>query len=269
LNIFKFVGLNFLTIKQQLVTLMLVFVSIFFIVFLLGTYFAAQERQSLELSQKVNVAHLALQNDYVRLIDQPSKKDFSSDILRKWQALSFISHAQLYDNAGSIVADYVQKITVSPPLKKTFSGKETVTFSKKLHKKGQPVGTVEYTLSNTYSKDLQKQIFWFLFIAIVTNLIVLLVLALTLHNIFALPLKGLIKAISRTGDNKAYDTEMIVNDADRSEFATLGRSFNQLIQETRKTLDETQQAKAYAQELAYYDELTGLPNRRLLTQRMV
>ncbi|MBV1951132.1 MAG: GGDEF domain-containing protein, partial [Cycloclasticus sp.] len=268
MNIFKLIGLDFLTVKQQFVTLMLVFAGIFVIIFLFGTYFLAQERKSLELGQKVNVAHLALEVDYIELLERSSKKAFSSEVLRKWQTLSFISRARLYDNAGSVLVDYVQKTSMPASVNEAFTGRDTVVFSKKLHKKDQRVGTVEYVLSNAYSEELQKQILGFLFIAIVINLMVLLVLALMLYSVFASPLKGLTKAMSRTSDNKAYDTEVSVNDADRSEFATLARSFNQLIQQTKQTLDETQQAKAYAQELAYYDELTGLPNRRLLTQRM-
>ena len=268
LNIFKLIGLDFLTVKQQFVTLMLVFAGIFIIIFSSGTYFLAQERQSLELGQKIDVVHLALGSDYVGLLEQSSTKSFSPKILHKWQALSFISRARLYDPAGNVLVDYVQKTSMPTSANETFLGKDTVTFNKNLYKKGRRVGKVEYILSNAYSDPLQKQILGFLFIAIATSLVMLLVLALVLHSLFASPLKELTKAISRTADNKVYDTEVNVNDADRSEFATLARSFNQLIQQTKQTLDETQQAKAYAQELAYYDELTGLPNRRLLTQRM-
>jgi len=268
LNIFKLIGLDFLTVKQQFVTLMLVFAGIMIVISSLGTHFVAQERQSVELGQKVNVLHLALETDYVELLEHTSKKAFSSEVLRKWQAFSFISRARLYDNAGSLVVDYRQKTNLPSLEDEAFLGRNTVTFSKKLQKKDQQIGKVEYTLFSAYSEGLQKQVFGFSFIAIAINLLVLLVLALMLYSVFASPLESLTKAISRTADNKVYDTEVTVNDADRSEFATLGRSFNQLIQQTKKTLDETQQAKAYAQELAYYDELTGLPNRRLLTQRM-
>lgn len=268
MNIFKFIGLDFLTIKQQLVTLILVFAGIMIVISSLGTHFVAQERQSLELGQKVNVLHLALKSDYVGLLEASSKKALSSEILHRWQALSFISGARLYDNAGRLLVDYRQKISVPPSVNERFSGSDTVIFSKDLHKKDQRVGTVDYILSNAYSEGLQKHVFGFTFVAIVINLLLLLALALMLYSIFASPLEILTKAISRTGDNKFDDAEVIIDDADRSEFATLGRSFNQLIQQTKQTLDETQQAKAYAQELAYYDELTGLANRRLLTQRM-
>jgi diguanylate cyclase (GGDEF)-like protein len=93
-------------------------------------------------------------------------------------------------------------------------------------------------------------------------------LSLWLQSIFVFPLQRLIATIKGITQAQTYSKSIVIDESDKSEFASLGRHFNALLERMNKTLKEVEKSKTDAQGLAYYDELTGLANRRLLTEHM-
>ena len=74
--------------------------------------------------------------------------------------------------------------------------------------------------------------------------------------------------IKKIADDQLYSKTLSINENDKSELASLAKHFNVLLQRMDKTLTEVENSRVLAQELAYYDDLTGLANRRLLTEHM-
>ena len=256
---------------MTLASLMIAFYSIF-------TYFNEKEEYLSELGNEIKVISRVLENDYARLlmIGLPSE---SIELLNKWKQFPIIEHVDLKEMSGQSILHYSkldqphqtfhnikpQETLEANQLDRVghlFFYKDIVEFN------GEEVGVVSYVISNKKYDALVGELTKRIAISILIALALAVFLSLWLQKIFVAPLKRLMIRIKKIADDQLYSKTLSINENDKSELASLAKHFNVLLQRMDKTLTEVENSKVLAQELAYYDDLTGLANRRLLTEHM-
>tara|TARA_B100000989_G_scaffold297736_1_gene284497 strand:- start:367 stop:2388 length:2022 start_codon:yes stop_codon:yes gene_type:complete len=256
---------------MTLASLMIAFYSIF-------TYFNEKEEYLSELGNEIKVISRVLENDYARLlmIGLPSE---SIELLNKWKQFPIIEHVDLKEMSGQSILHYSkldqphqtfhnikpQETLEANQLDRVghlFFYKDIVEFN------GEEVGVVSYVISNKKYDALVGELTKRIAISILIALALAVFLSLWLQKIFVAPLKRLMIRIKKIADDQLYSKTLSINENDKSELASLAKHFNVLLQRMDKTLTEVENSRVLAQELAYYDDLTGLANRRLLTEHM-
>ena len=262
---------QFVVLMMTLASLMIAFYSIF-------TYFNEKEEYLSELGNEIKVISRVLENDYARLlmIGLPSE---SIELLNKWKQFPIIEHVDLKEMSGQSILHYSkldqphqtfhnikpQETLEANQLDRVghlFFYKDIVEFN------GEEVGVVSYVISNKKYDALVGELTKRIAISILIALALAVFLSLWLQKIFVAPLKRLMIRIKKIADDQLYSKTLSINENDKSELASLAKHFNVLLQRMDKTLTEVENSKVLAQELAYYDDLTGLANRRLLTEHM-
>ena len=262
---------QFVVLMMTLASLMIAFYSIF-------TYFNEKEEYLSELGNEIKVISRVLENDYARLlmIGLPSE---SIELLNKWKQFPIIEHVDLKEMSGQSILHYSkldqphqtfhnikpQETLEANQLDRVghlFFYKDIVEFN------GEEVGVVSYVISNKKYDALVGELTKRIAISILIALALAVFLSLWLQKIFVAPLKRLMIRIKKIADDQLYSKTLSINENDKSELASLAKHFNVLLQRMDKTLTEVENSRVLAQELAYYDDLTGLANRRLLTEHM-
>ncbi len=197
----------------------------------------------------------------------------------KWKQFPIIEHVDLKEMSGQSILHYSkldqphqtfhnikpQETLEANQLDRVghlFFYKDIVEFN------GEEVGVVSYVISNKKYDALVGELTKRIAISILIALALAVFLSLWLQKIFVAPLKRLMIRIKKIADDQLYSKTLSINENDKSELASLAKHFNVLLQRMDKTLTEVENSRVLAQELAYYDDLTGLANRRLLTEHM-
>ena len=269
---FNFWGLSFSPIRYQFIVLMMVMVSILIIGYSFFTYNYAKAEYESESRNELVVISRALNNDYAKLIlmGLPST---SIEVRHKWESFPMIRHADLVDLNDNLVLHYARDELSHKPIKTQDSknvamSDEGIKFHHKVVYQGKQVGVASYVISNVRYQGLLDKLFQRMLVSIFCALLLSILLSLWLQRVFVFPLQRLMQSINTIVEKQDYSATIDVHPKDNSEFALLGKEFNALLKRVDKTLKKVEDSKAYAQELAYYDELTKLPNRRLLNERM-
>ena len=268
----KFSGLSFSSIRYQFIVLMMVMASILIIGYSIFTYNNTKLEYEKEARNELVVISRALNNDYAELIIMglPST---SIEVRHKWESFPVIMHVDLEDLKENPVLHYTRDGLSHKPIviddsKNFVILGDTTRFRHKVFHQGKQVGVARYVVSNVHYQQLIDKLFQRLLISILFALVLSVLLSLLLQKFFVFPLQRLMQRINVIIDKQDYSAIIDIHPKDNSEFALLAKEFNSLLKRVDTTLQKVKDSKAYAQELAFYDELTKLPNRRLLNERM-
>lgn len=264
--------LSHLSVRYQFVVLMMVLASVLIVFYSIFTYQNEKAEYAEESVNELKTISRVLESDYaaLALMGLPSA---SIELMRKWKRFPIIEQADIKDVSGKPILHYSKSAKVHQEIQVIEPNQIKVVGHLFLYKyivkfQGEKVGSVTYAISNKNYKALLGELTKLILISIPIALMPAIVLALWLQSIFVLPLQRLMATIKKITDEQVYSDAIEIDKADKSEFAGLAKHFNALLQRMHKTLNEVEHSKMLAQELAYYDELTGLANRRLLTEHM-
>ena len=269
---FNFWGLSFSPIRYQFIVLMMLMATVLVFGYSLFTYSNAKVEYGEESRNELIVISRALNNDYAKLLlmGLPST---SIEVRHKWESFPMIKHADLADLQNNSVLHFSrggmshESIKISNNDNFVISD-DIIQFHSKVIYQSKQIGVVRYIVSNARYQQLIDKLFQRLLISIPFALVLSVLLSIWLQKIFILPLQRLMRGINAIVEKQDYSAVIDIHPKDNSEFALLGKEFNVLLKRVGTTLQRVEDSKAYAQELAYYDELTKLPNRRLLNERM-
>ena len=268
----KITKFSHLSVRYQFVILMMVLASTLISFYSAVTYYNEKVIYAEESTDELKRISQVLESEYSALI-KSSLPSAGMELIRKWKLFPVLEHAELRDIAGKSILNYSKSgaphdntQVLEPNTLKIvgdlFFYKDTVELQ------GQKVGTVSYAISSKNYEELLANLTQLIIISIPIALTFAIFLSFWLQSIFVFPLQRLITTIKDIAQAEDYSIKVAIESSDKSEFAVLGQHFNSLLQRISKTLKEIEQSNTNAQELAYYDELTGLANRRLLTEHM-
>jgi len=268
---FGVIKLRFLGIQKQFAWLMMLLAITIIIVYTAIVYVVKGEQSIEGAKNEIEILSHALENEYAELIIL-SLPSASLEVMHKWRSFSTILHAEIDDELGRSVLSFSRQGLVHSAIPQSstvdlVSTDEQFSLMRPVIYAGKQVGSVRYVVSTNHQRliaELQST----LLVSIPLALLLVGCLSLYLQRIVVSPLQRLISTVSTLETEQNYRTDMEVSTKDQSEFASLSRSFNALLSRVQQSLDTADEAQAYAQELANYDELTGLANRRLLIDHM-
>ncbi len=269
---FGVIRLRFLGIQKQFAWLMMLLAIMIIIVYTAIVYVVKGEQSIEGAKQKIEILSHALENEYAELIIL-SLPSASLEVMHKWRSFSAILHAEIDDELGRSVLSFSRQGQAGVDIPRSPTNNVALTdeqFSlmRPVMYAGKQVGSVRYVVSTNHHQRLIAELQSTLLVSIPLALLLVGCLSLYLQRIVVSPLQRLISTVSTLETDQNYRTNVEVNAKDQSEFASLSRSFNALLSRVQQSLDTADEAQAYAQELANYDELTGLANRRLLIDHM-
>ncbi|MEO1898036.1 MAG: hypothetical protein ABGX36_09535 [Cycloclasticus sp.] len=200
-----------------------------------------------EVIDEITVISRALNHDYAELIMMglPSS---SIGIVHKWKVWPMIEHADLSDKAGRGILHYSKSnanhevINMPAGLSHAVVG-DRLLFKRSVMFGNETIGEVSYELSNARYEELIRELYEQLVIVIPIALGLSILLSLWLQHIFVYPLQNLMAAIKGIGVKRDYSARISVAHEDRSEFATLGKSFNSLLSQVETTLSDIKTRK--------------------------
>lgn len=267
---FKPLNLALMSVRNQFILMMLALTVALVASYSVVVYVVEKENYAEASIQKIKTLSRALEKDYAKsiLTGVPSS---ALEIQHKWKSFPELIHAGLETNSAESVLHYsklsedhetVDFKTLKAP--KIING--MLFYKARVMDGGKKVGVVNYVVSIEEFALLTGQLNELLVMSIPIALCLAILMALWLQKVFVRPLKNLMATISTITQEANYKAIIPIDEGNHSEFAALGRSFNGLLERVQNTIKEVQESKAQAQTLAYYDELTGLPNRRLLIE---
>jgi len=269
---FKMSMLRFLSIRYQFISLMMVLAVTLILVYTAVLYFLERERYIAVSVQEIEVLSQVLESDYAELILLTSPSS-NRKIVHKWRSFQNILQADLELASGESIlhfskSDAKHEAALLSVNESSSANNRPLQFNYPVMLAGQQVGLVRYIVSTEYHQALLSKLINSLLVSIPIVLLLAIGLSFYLQRVFVSPLRDLIVSISTIVERQDYAKNIRVDHRDRSEFAGLSRSFNALLKRVQNSLHEAKKSQAYAQELANYDELTGLANRRLLIEHM-
>jgi len=269
---FKSLKLSLIPLRYQILSL-LAALTLIFIVTYTGVVYVTQTAGYAKASmQQMEALNHAMERDYAELILLGSPSS-SIEMQRKWQTFPMLLAVDLVDLKGNLVLYYskqskdYREADYDELLKRDPSDNQWL-YTGNVHYDERKLGVVRYVVSNTRNTGLKKELFELLLITVPFALLLTVLLSFWLQKIFVGPLTHLMQAISSTTISGSYDARIQVHERDKSEFGSLSRSFNELLGRIEQGFNKVQESESRAQQLAYFDALTGLANRRLLLEHM-
>jgi len=242
---------------------MLLLLVAFITTYAVVTY-AVKEAQYISVSkQKIETLTHVLESDYSDLITSNSSSS-SQKVIAKWLLFPSILRAEVEDTLANSVLNFTANNKgESPP-----AAGEFILLEKPVMQAGKHVGWVRYIVSTNYQEVLWSELQKTMLFSIPFILLLVACLAMYLQRIVLKPLQYLIAKLASIVEKGDYCEVVVVKGADQGELASLSSSINALLSRVQQSIVAANESEAYAKELANYDELTGLANRRLLVERM-
>jgi diguanylate cyclase (GGDEF)-like protein len=231
------------------------------------------------LAYDLNSAHLQMQSHLATLAEVVGEnstaalvfddKPAAREMLEALRTESPIVTACLYAPAGDLFAEYLRQPAVRQCPKSAGEWSTSGAFAaatRRLDRKGDFAGTI-YIESDL--GDLRMK--WIQLCCIACGLLfaVLILSALLgaiLQRRILRPIDELARAMQAVTAHHNFSAR--VAPAGKDEIALLGHGFNSMLQELEKRAQDKEVFEARLEYQALNDELTGLPNRRLMTDRL-
>jgi diguanylate cyclase len=213
------------------------------------------------------LAEVVGQNSTAALMfdDKPAAREMLEALRTEPSVVS----ACLYSPAGALFAEYRRQAAVRPCSSTAgeWSTPETSDAAVRSLQRGADFAGTIYIESDL--GDLRMK--WIRLCRIACGLVLAaLVLATLLGSIFQRrilrPIDSLARAMQKVTDQ--HDFGARVSPGGKDEIALLGRGFNSMLDELDKHAREKEAFEAKLEYQALNDELTGLPNRRLMADRL-
>jgi len=218
-------------------------------------------------SHLATLAQVVGENSTAALVfdDKPAARE----MLEALRTESPIVTACLYAPAGNLFAEYLRQPAVRQCPKSAGEWSTSGAFAaatRRLDRRGDFAGTI-YIESDL--RDLRKK--WIRLCCIACGLLfaVLILSALLgwiLQRRILQPIDELARAMQAVTAH--HDFSARVSPAGKDEIALLGRGFNSMLRELEKHAQDKEVFEARLEYQALNDELTGLPNRRLMADRL-
>ncbi|ORU89391.1 MAG: hypothetical protein A6F71_00015 [Cycloclasticus sp. symbiont of Poecilosclerida sp. M] len=222
--------------------------------------------------KEVDMISRALEYDYASLLlmGLPSS---SFEVSNKWKAFPMLRRAVLEDTTGDVVLYFSRNAlnegaidTQALKLDSVLDG--DVLLMRDVMFEGKHVGQAKYIISNKGSAILIDQLADVLLLMIPVIVLVAFLMSLFLQHILLRPFDKLMAAITSVTQDQIHADRIKVDNEDKSEFGLFAKSFNGLLKRIQITFADVKKSKAHTQRLAYYDVLTGLPNRRMYAEHI-
>ncbi len=192
------------------------------------------------------------------------------EVLGALEAESPVVSACLYDSSGNVFAQYQRqadpascpaKFAQLPPLEKEYS-----SVVRPVMRHDETIGTL---FLQSDLQELQKR--WRQLLSVVSALLLVALMvggtaATFLQRRISRPISDLARAMHKVTVEQNFTARVSVLGGD--EIAQLGSDFNTMLAELEQRDLAKKNAEAKLQHQALNDELTGLPNRRLLADRL-
>jgi diguanylate cyclase (GGDEF)-like protein len=196
-------------------------------------------------------------------------KPAAIEMLDALKTESPVVSACLYLPAGNLFAQYLRHPAVQPCPKLAGHWSTPTTFDaamRRLERSGDFAGTI-YIESDL--SDLRKR--WVHLCSITCGLLLaVLILSTFLGSMFQSrilrPIEELARAMEEVTVHHVFRAR--VSPEGKDEIALLGRGFNSMLEELEKHARDKAAFEARLEYQAFNDELTGLPNRRLMADRL-
>lgn len=233
--------------------------------FLVFDSISSQSRLQNRLS---TLADVVGQNSTAAL--QFSDRTAAVEVLKALQAEPPVIYGCLYDVSNHLFAQYRrERETQTCPADLPHiarAGRNYSSATRPVFRHGELVGTV---FLSSDLQDLEKRRNLLLQVSSVLLLIALLVswaAASVLQRAISKPVSELARAMHRVTIDQDFDARVVVHGSD--EIAALGIGLNTMLSELQRREDAKKDAETKLQFQALTDALTGLPNRRLLSDRL-
>ena len=196
-------------------------------------------------------------------------KPAAHEMLEALRTESPVVSACLYSPAGNLFAQYLRhpEVRLCPKLAGAWSTPSTFDAAiRTLERSGDFVGTI-YIESDL--SDLRKRwvhLCWIACGLLFAALILSTVLGSMLQRRILRPIDELAAAMQAVTVRQDFSAR--VSPAGKDEIALLGRGFNSMLQQLEKRAQDNAAFEARLEYQALNDELTGLPNRRLMADRL-
>ncbi len=198
-----------------------------------------------------------------------SDRAAAMEILGALKADPTVVSACLYDLSGILFARYQQPASSRPcpdvPGKLALPDQGYSTVIRQVTYRNEPVGTL---LLRSELREIEKR--WWQVLKVIGVLLTALVIGgasgSLLQRRISRPVANLARAMHKVTGEQNFSARVAVNGHD--EIAQLGTDFNRMLEELEQRDLAKKKAEAQLQYQALNDELTGLPNRRLLAERL-
>lgn len=192
----------------------------------------------------------------------------ASEVLQALQAEPRIVSACLYDLSGQLFAQYQAKDRSCPAGRTRIPNGDTAHYSvtRLVQRRGEAVGTL---FLSSDLQDLQKRLRLNLHVSGALLIVALFVggsAGLVLQRRITKPVSDLVQAMHHVTVDQNFTARVEIAGSD--EIARLGTGFNTMLSELQQRDLAKKKAEARLEYQALNDELTGLPNRRLLSDRL-
>ena len=202
------------------------------------------------------------------LVDDASS---AADVIEKLQSLSALNHVDIFDLAGRLVLHFERSNQPHIPISlqaetASFWQNDLFFYNGQIRYDTVVTGQVSYEISTQENEQLEFGFFQMLLVLIPFALLLVYLTSGYMKHFFSQPLRTLTSSIEEIAVSGRYQFQLEVPSQDKSEFASLAKSFNTLMLKTEKTLQTVHAQQEALEMMAHYDMLTQLPNRILFSK---
>jgi diguanylate cyclase (GGDEF)-like protein len=198
--------------------------------------------------------------------DPPAAKD----VLEALRAEPPVVYACLYDLSGSLFTEYrrARQEQSCPPRQSEIRATQADFLSvvRPVRRRGETVGALLVCSDLQNLERRWRQLLRMAFLLAMAALAVGTITGSVLQRRIAKPVLELARAMKRVTEEHNLETRIVVTGKD--EIGQLSRGFNSMVSQLARREAEKKKAETRLQYQALNDELTGLPNRRLFSDRL-